>query len=72
MDNYKTIENKLADLVPFKGNSLSAYWEGEIYKVVSYSTLIAVKQPSGRVIASKKYSSTTSRHQNLIKKAWGI
>jgi hypothetical protein len=72
MDNYKTIEQKLQTLTPFKGNSLSGYWDGEVFRVFSYSTLIAVTQPSGRVIASKKYSTTTSRHQNLIRRAWGI
>lgn len=72
MDNYKTIEQKLKTLTPFKGNSLTAYWEGELYKVISYSTLIASTHSNGTFsVATRKYSVTTSRHQNLIKRAWG-
>jgi hypothetical protein len=72
MDNYKTIEQKLQTLTPFKGNTLTAYWDGDIYKVFSYSTLIAVSQPSGKVVASAKYSVTTSKQQNIIRRAWGV
>ena len=72
MDNYKTIEQKLAEHLPFNGNSLTAFWDGDTYKVFSYSTLIARVNPSGdHDIATRKYSVTTSRHQNLIRRAWG-
>lgn len=73
MDNYRTIEQKLKDRTPFKGNSMWAYWDGEVYKVVSYSTLIAEQGSRGNLLISdRKYSTTTSRHQNLIRRAWGI
>jgi hypothetical protein len=73
MDNYKTIEYKLRNREPFKGNSMWAYWDGEVYKVVSYSTLIAEQGSRGNLLISdRKYSTTTSRHQNLIRRAWGV
>ena len=73
MDNYKTISTKLANREPFRGNSLRAYWDGEVYKVVSYSTLIAeIGNMGNMLISDRKYSVTTSRHQNLIRRAWGI
>jgi len=72
MDSYKVIETKLTNLEPFNGNSLRAYWDGDVYKVVSYSTLIAeVGNMGNRLISDYKYSVTTSRHQNLIRRAWG-
>jgi len=72
-DSYRTIAVKLANREPFKGNSLTAYWWGDTYRVVSYSTLIASRYILGDTwISPDKYSVTTSRHQNLIKKAWGI
>ena len=83
MDNYRTIEQKLANREPFRGNSLWAYTtENGVYRVVSYSTTIASFIPSeasdvwvgesGAWVSSDKYSTTTSRHQNLIRKAWGV
>lgn len=58
------------------------------YVVVSYGTVIAMatdptktlelfeagwlKSPNALWVCPKKYSVTTSRHQNLIKRAWGI
>jgi TRAP-type C4-dicarboxylate transport system substrate-binding protein len=72
-DNYKTIQQKLRNREPFKGNSLTAYWEGQVYKVVSYSTLIAEIGNMGNILISdRKYSVTTSKHQNIIRRAWGI
>jgi hypothetical protein len=72
-DNYKTIAVKLANREPFNGNSLRAYWWGDTYMVASYSTLIGSRSIIGDTwISANKYSVTTSRHQNLIKKAWGI
>jgi hypothetical protein len=82
MDNYKTIETKLSTLTPFTGNSLTAIadktWGSISYKVYSYSTLIAEKSWNGNegewdsYLNKTKFSVTTSRHQNLIRKAWGI
>ena len=74
MDSYKTIETKLANRQPFTGNSLKGYWEGNTYRVISYNTLIATLEEGGgpRWVSPEKYSQTTSRQQNLIKRAWGI
>ncbi len=79
MDNYKTIEQKLRNLEPFRGNSMSARWYGETYVVTSYSTDIAewvIETPDGEPeeysVHPRKYSVTTSRHQNLVRRAWGL
>jgi len=79
MDTYKEIETKLHNLEPFRGNSLHAIknLDSNTLEVYSYSTLIATAHaPSSakRVywLAQSKYSVTTSRHQNLIRRAWGL
>ena len=73
MDNYKTIETKLANREAFRGNSLHAFYLGEVYKVYSYYTLIAeIGNMGNKLVNSQKYSVTTSRHQNLIRRAWGL
>lgn len=76
MENYKTIETRLQNRQPFTGNSLRGYWDGVsgYYVVYSYNTLIAKIWDGGgpRWVSPDKYSVTTSRHQNLIKRAWGL
>lgn len=74
MDNYKTVERNLENRLPIRGNSISAYWDDfGNYQVYSYSTLIAnIKAGGERWVDPRKYSVTTSRHQNLIRKAWGL
>ena len=82
MNSYKEIETKLAELEPFNGNSLSAKaeqtWGSMVYRVYSYNTLIASKSWYGdegewhTYLNPEKYSTTTSRHQNLIRKVWGL
>lgn len=77
MDSYKEIETKLAELEPFRGNSMTGVLdEWGSYRVYSYSTQIAQAWPTASGISAKmnneKFSTTTSRHQNLIRKAWGL
>lgn len=79
MQSYKEIEQRLRDLEPFRGNSLHAMKNLDLgcLEVYSYSTLIARAWPRNGAIAvtfwnDRKYSVTTSRHQNLIRRAWGI
>jgi hypothetical protein len=74
MDSYRTIEQKLIEYKPFKGNSMWARHEGDEYVVYSYSTRIArcAMNVMWHDVPARKYSTTTSRHQNLIRKAWGI
>jgi hypothetical protein len=78
MDNYKTIEHKLRNLEPFKGNSL----RGEVdsygaLRVWSYDTHIGTAWPKDdkilvTVFDEYRYSATTNRHQKLIRRAWAI
>lgn len=70
--NYTQIEKALLERVPFKGSSCHAYFDGDQYRVVSYSTLIATSERGVYWVNPTKYSVTTSRLQNIIRKAWGI
>lgn len=76
MDNYKVIETKLSNRESFNGNSLNGFWDSinRVYVVYSYSTLIASYDPhtGKRWVNPNKFSQTTSRQQNLIKRAWGL
>ena len=77
MDSYKEIDTKLANLEPFRGNSMMGLFdEWGSYRVYSYSTQIAQAYPTASGIRAKmnneKYSVTTSRHKNLIRRAWGL
>lgn len=73
MDSYKTIETKLRNRESFNGNSMNAHYTEGAYMVYSYATLIAYHNYDGELYFNpKKYSVTTSRHQNLVKKAWGL
>lgn len=82
MDNYKTIATKLKNLESFNGNTLTARvektWGSFRYAVYSYNTLIAEKSWDGTegewftYFNDTKYSVTTSKHQNIIRKAWGV
>lgn len=81
-DNYRTIARKLDNLESFNGNTMRAQvektWGTFSYRVYSYSTLIAEKTWDGSEgewvtwVNPSRYSVTTSRHQNLIKRAWGV
>ena len=73
--NYREIARKVANLENFKGNSMSGFWlDSTQYVVFSYSTEIARHDlATGRTgVTDRKFSSTTSRQQNLVRKAWGI
>ena len=82
MDNYKTIATKLENLEPFNGNTMTAKadktWGRFEYKIYSYNTLIAEKVWDGSEgewftwLNDTKYSVTTSKHQNIIRRAWGV
>lgn len=74
MDNYKVIASKVAEFLPFNGNTMRGFWDGDTYKVLSYSTVIAtMKKPNGYLdlwLTENRYSVTTSKHKNIVKKAW--
>ncbi len=71
---YKTIPTLIATCTPYKHGSSYAYVDqyGN-YQIVSYSTLIATAHTDGKTyLDTSKYSMTTSRLQNIIKRAWGL
>lgn len=71
---YKSMPNLLAQLESFTHGSHHAIWHGTTYAVYSYRTLIATFDRKTRVIYldPTKYSMTTSRLQNIIRKSWGL
>jgi hypothetical protein len=71
-ETYSTMPNKIAQLLPFKGNSVRGIWNGKTYEVYSYRTLIATADGSVQWLDTRKYSVTTSRLQNIIKTAWKL
>ena len=76
MDNYRAIAIKLANKQNFRGNSMSGAWlDSTQYAVFSYSSQIAVVDLSRGVMGEvpcARASTTTTRHRNLVKKAWGL
>ena len=74
--NYKDMEAKISALVPFTGNSAKAFLitdkdSGQVqYKIYSYSALIAEYDNGAVWITDKRYSVTTSKLTNMIKKVW--
>jgi hypothetical protein len=72
MDNYKTIATKLANREQFRGNTMTGYQNGETYVIFSYDTPIAWFYQGGWELDSRKYSVTTSKHQNIIKRSLGL
>ena len=76
MDNYKTIPSKLANRENFRGNSMSGVWiDSTQYAVFSYSSQIAVIDLASGIMGelpTHRGSATTTRHRNLVKKAWGL
>lgn len=71
--NYKQIEHLLKALAPFKhGHSMHAVSTVEAYEVYSYRTLIArYEYATGDCwINPERYSVTTSKQQNLLRRAW--
>lgn len=66
--------NLLAQMKPFVHGSCHAESTATTYKVFSYSTLIAQYDymTDELEVSDTKYSTTTSRLQNIIRKSWGI
>lgn len=71
-DTYSSIETKLKDHKKFNGNSSRGFWDSGTYRVYSYDTEIANYNYHTKEfwIDSKRYSVTTSRLQNIIRKVW--
>ena len=71
--NYKQIEKAIIARENFRGNSCFGMWVGGDYKIASYNTLIAEIKADGELYFNdRKYSVTTSKLQNIIRRAWGI
>lgn len=71
--SYKDIAGLVRNLTPFNGNSMSATMNGRNeYWIFSYSTPIAVINFEENIfkLNARKYSSTSSRHQNIVRKAF--
>ena len=74
--NYEQVEQAIRNRENFEGNSCFGQWVGDTYLVTSYWTTIAkiVPSPAGEVewVSDEKYSNTTSRLQNIVRRAWGL
>lgn len=82
--SYRNMEEAIRNRVEFTGNSARGYWDGEEYIVVSYNTAIAKANrvtvvgatrnevEGGLWLNPNKYSVTTSRLQNIVRRAWGV
>ena len=71
--NYRQMETAIRRMQDFTGNSARGSWDDEgMYTVYSYTTPIAKAnaRTGGMVINARKYSVTTSRLQNIIRRAW--
>jgi len=75
--NYSAIREMLGKFIPFEGNTMWAEWDRTgpgRYVVYSYRTPIAsydeVEQSFWR--NADWYSPTTTKHQNIVREAWGI
>lgn len=64
----------LAERQPFTTGTLSAKYDtGGNYLVFSYDTMIAGITKAGLIETTKiKYSVTTSKHLNMVKRAWEV
>ena len=68
MTPYKDIPAIISNRVPFRGNSVSAHYDGTEYQVWSYDTIIAsINWPERWWINPNTYSKTTSRIQNIVR-----
>jgi len=65
----------LASLQEFNAGNLTAHAENGAYVVKSYGVVIgrAVRLPNGEIMGEvfpQKYSTTTTRHENITRRAW--
>lgn len=66
--SYKEIEKKLKQKRAFKGNSAEGYTVYGFYIIKSYETKIFIGAAQKALFNIEKYSPTTSKIQNLIRK----
>ena len=73
--NYKELQYCVENFQPYTHGSSHAINSNNTYTIISYDTPIAVaeKEPNGTYtcrLLSTKFSATTSRLQNIIRRAW--
>ena len=68
--SYKDMEDEIYYGRSFRGNSVTAFNVKNLYVIKSYDTVIAVCSGSRRALNTYKYSMTTSRLQNIIRRVW--
>ena len=74
MITLKQAEQALANREQFNAGNLTGEVHDRLYVVKSYGTLIAEDRYYNAYVFSSAYehSSTTSKHANIIKRAWGL
>lgn len=76
--NLQDAKRELALQNAFNSGNLTARWEYNgrmigVYTVYSYGTPIATLDPNRSVwVTPARYSVTTSKHTNMVKRAWGL
>lgn len=73
--NYREVQDYLTRGVPFRHRSISAEYVSRpaVYTVKSYDTVVATWAEDGaKWITDHKYSATTSKQVNYIRKAWSL
>lgn len=70
--NYRQIPGLIANLTPFKGNTMHAYRcpQSGAYIIMSYHTVIATVYKGIVKLNTTHYSVTTSKQQNIIKRCF--
>lgn len=78
MTTLKEAQTKIHMLEDFNAGNLRGYWyegyERPMYAVYSYAEKIAEQEGDSfehRWITDEKFSMTTSKHTNMVKRAWG-
>ena len=68
MTPYNEMTELINNREPFRGNSVSAHYDGTEYQVWSYGIKIASSNwPERWWIDTRVYSKTTSRIQNIVR-----
>jgi len=72
--NYRDIERAIANEESFNGNSARGYRTGDGYIVYSYDIeILSINLLTGHIVFNEqKYSSTTSRLQNIIRRVYNV
>lgn len=72
--NYTELARRVGNFESYTHGSSHAIRSGDTYTIVSYSTPIAVAElQDGKFVCrmlNRKFSTTTSRLQNIIRKEW--